>query len=131
MRLKLAVDFVRGLGHQEQAAADQDDVAPGDACTEQAEQRLAQRHQPGQGEQQHQAEDQRQRQADLARPLGLLLAAAGHQHRDENKIVDAEDDFERGERNQRRPGMRVEQQIKHACLRRRGASAPRRRNKVR
>ena len=39
-RLDLGVDLVRRLGDQEQAAADQDDVAPGDADAEEREHRL-------------------------------------------------------------------------------------------
>jgi len=34
VRLDFPVDLMRGLGDQEQAAADQDDVAPGDTDAE-------------------------------------------------------------------------------------------------
>ena len=93
MRLDLAMDFVGGLEDQEQAAADQDDVAPGDAGAEDREQRSAQRHQRCQREQQPDAENQGERQADLAGALRLFWVAARHQYGNENQIVDAEHDL--------------------------------------
>ena len=68
-RLDLGVNFVRALGDQEQPAADQDQVAPGEFVAEQREDRRRQPHDPGQRQQQRDAEDEGERQADLAREL--------------------------------------------------------------
>ena len=74
--LDLGVDLVRRLGDQEQAAADQDDVVPGEVAAERREHRIGQPHQPGQAEQQDDAEHQREREPDLARALGVLAASS-------------------------------------------------------
>ena len=49
---ELLVDLARGLGEQEQAAADQDQVAARDAAPEHREQRLGEPDDPGEREQQ-------------------------------------------------------------------------------
>src|SRR5690606_33994264 len=110
--------------HQEQAAADQDDVPPGNPHSENGEERSAQRHQRRQGEEQGEAENERQRQADPARPVRRPLIATRDQNRDENQVVDAEDDLERGERDKRRPSVRISQKLKHAAYPRRSAASP-------
>ena len=71
MRFHLAMNLMRRLGDQEQAAADQDDVAPRKFKTRHREHRRGQANQPDQNTQQQNAEDQRQRQTDLARTLRL------------------------------------------------------------
>ena len=66
-RLDFAVDFVGGLGDQEQSAADQDDVAPGEFQVFHRQHRLRQPDQPDQEAKQKDAEHQRQQQPDLPR----------------------------------------------------------------
>ena len=70
------VDFLGRLPDQEQAAGDQDEVAPGEAVAEGGEQRLGQLHDEGDGGEQHQPHDQRRADAEPPRARLLLAPAA-------------------------------------------------------
>ena len=63
------------------------------------------------------------------------LAAAGietpDQDRDEDDVVDAEHDLERGEACERGPGVEVGQEVEHACLTAGFGNSPRRQHKAR
>ncbi len=109
-RLDLGVDLMRGLGDEKQAAADQDDVAPGYSHLEDGDDRLGEPHQPGEPEQHDHAEDEGERKPDLAGAARLLRLEPRGQDRDENEIVDAEHDLERGQGDERGPGMRIGQE---------------------
>ena len=76
LALELVVDLVRALPHQEEAAEDQDQVAPGDLSADHGEQRLGEPDDPGQREQQQHARDHGAEQADAAGPRLLRRAAA-------------------------------------------------------
>ena len=108
------MDFVCRLRDQEQAAADQDDVAPRKCEVLHGNHGLGQADQPHQHAEQQDAKHQRQQQADLARALRLRGRNARDDHRNENDIVDAEHDFQRRQGQQRRPGFRACQQFYHA-----------------
>ena len=106
-RLDLAVDFVRRLGDQEQSAADQDDVAPGEADSRIA----ANTGWVSRSARSGRSSKMRKTKAS-ERPICRARAwrcasSARHQHRDEHEIVDAEHDFERGQRQQRGPSIGV------------------------
>jgi hypothetical protein len=60
-------DLRRGLVDQKEAAAEQDQVAPGDASAEDLEEGLGEPHHPGDREQQHETHAQREREAHPAR----------------------------------------------------------------
>ena len=66
---------------------------------------------PVDGQQEGDAHEHRQRESDNARLIALIHGQAIGQDRDENDIVDAEHDFERGQCQQRDPDIRVCQQI--------------------
>ncbi len=110
----LGMNLVGCLGDQEQPAPDQDQVAPGQAEAGDRDHRLRQTDQPHQGAEQENPKQQRQRQPDLPRPCGLLLRNPGDDDRQEDDIVDAEHDFECGQRQQRGPGFRAGQECDHA-----------------
>ena len=74
--LDFGVDFMRRFRDQEHAAADQDDVAPGNADAEDRKQRIGQFHQPSQAEQHGDAENEGERKPDLSRPAALLRASS-------------------------------------------------------
>ena len=114
--LDFGVDFVRRLRDQEHAAADQDDVAPGNPDAEDREQRIGQLHQPGQAEQHRDAKDEGEREADLPRPKRLIGRAARHQDGNEDDVVDAQHDLEHGQSGQRRPGLGICEQFEHGGL---------------
>ena len=112
--LEHVVRLHRALDQQEQAAADQHQVAPGQLEAENRQDRLGQADDPGQAEQERDAAEQRQRQADLACQPLLVLGQAPRDDRQEDQVVDAEHDLERGEREQARPGVRIGKELHHA-----------------
>ncbi len=99
------------------AAADQDDVAPGECVAPHGEYRLGQPDQPNQDRQQRDAEDQRQRQPELSRTLGLMLGNPRDQHGDEDDVVDAENDLEHRQGHQRGPRFGTGEKLHHAFTR--------------
>ncbi|MNE27089.1 hypothetical protein D3C80_1204830 [compost metagenome] len=114
------VDFLGGFPHQEQTAGDQDQVAPAEGGVEalaveaQVEDRRRQADDPADGGQQGQAHDQGQTDADPARALTMLGRQLVRQDRDEDQVVDAEDDFHDHEGHEGRPGGRIAQQGSYA-----------------
>ncbi len=72
--LELLVDLVRGLADQEQAAADQDQVAPGEVLSKHREQRRGQPDDPGDG---HQQPDPRTAASVMPRRRALSRCAGG------------------------------------------------------
>ena len=101
------VDFLGRLPDQEQAAGDQDQVAPGEAMAEGGEHRRRQLDDDRDGGKQHQPHDQRRRDAQLPGAGPLRLRQFVGQDRDEDQIVDAEHDLQHHQRQQRDPGGRV------------------------
>ena len=84
------------------------------------EQRRGQAHHPGdRGQQQPEPRDHRQRQAPAPRPLAVLLAQLPRQDRDEDDVVDAEDDLEHRQRQQGDPALGARHPVEH-----RGSSPP-------
>ena len=78
LALDVAVDLARRLDEQEEPAGEQDQVAPGEAVAERdVNSGVVRLDQPEQREQEDDAEDERQRQADLAGPLRLIAPAGG------------------------------------------------------
>ena len=74
LAFQLVVDLEGALAEQEQAAADQDQIAAGDRMPERGEQRRGQPDDPGQREQQQHAGHHRAEQAQRGAPSA---AAAG------------------------------------------------------
>ena len=101
------MDLECRLGNQEQAAADQDDIAPGNRVAGDDDERRAQPPEDGQREQQGDAENECEQKPDLARAPARSLIEIGGQKRHEDDVVDAKHDLKRGERNKRRPGVRI------------------------
>ena len=60
-------------------------------------------------------------QPDAARELALFLRQLVHQDRDEDDVVDAQHDLERGERRERDPGIGVGDPVEHRGWPRAGA----------
>ncbi len=74
--LELVVDLPGRLGHQEESAEQQDQVAAGEGVLEQREERPRQAHHPGDREQQRDAHAHREQQAEAARARPAAPAAA-------------------------------------------------------
>ena len=77
------------------------------------EQRLRQADDPGQDQQQADPHEHRQEQADHARLPLLLGRQLVDQDRDEDDVVDAQHQLERGQRQEGDPGLRVGQEFEH------------------
>ena len=75
---------------------------------------LRQPDQPHQQAEQHNSKHQRQREANLPRALRLPLGYARDDDRQENDVVDAENDFQRRQRQQGGPGFGAGPQFDHA-----------------
>ena len=103
------VHFVRGLVDQERATGDQDEIFPGEIEAEGGNGRLGEADDPADDQQQQNAEDQGQRQAELAGPIRLLLGEAGDQHRDEHDIVDPQHDLHDRQGTKSDPGVWIGQ----------------------
>src|ERR1700754_2523229 len=108
------MDFVGGLGNEKQAAADQDDVAPGERIMIGGENITGQSNQPYEKAEQHDTEQERESEADLARAPCLFFRDNGDDNRNENDVVDTENDLERRQRQQGSPGFRARQEFHHA-----------------
>ncbi len=105
LAFELVVNLVRALGDQKEAADDENQVTAGNRLAERGEDRGGQAHHPRNRQQQADADEHRQRQAQLARPLALLLPQLPGQDGDEHDVVDAEDDFKDGQRAERDPSF--------------------------
>ncbi len=103
--LERRVDLHHGLREQEQPAADQDQVAPRDVGRVDRDQRIGEAHHPRERQKQADPHQHREGEPDQSRPLALLGRQAGDEDRDEDDVVDAQDDFERRQAQQRRPGF--------------------------
>ena len=105
LALELVVNLAGALPQKEQAPQEEDEIAAGEGVAERAEQRPREPHDAGEGEQQEDARHHGEREA---HGTGARLLAGGQltgQDRDENDVVDAEDDLEHREREQRDPGF--------------------------
>jgi hypothetical protein len=104
---ELLVDLVRALRQPEEASDQQNQIAAGDLLPEHGEQRRGEPDDPGQGEQQRDADEHGEREPDASRPRLLLDRELARQNRDEHDVVDAEHDLERRQRRERDPDLGV------------------------
>ena len=107
------MDLEGALGQQEQAAKAQDQVTARHAPTADKEPRLHQAREPDDREQQRHARDHREREAGDACGLAPLRRQAPDEDRDEDQVVDAENDLERRQRQESDPGLRVREKFDH------------------
>ena len=107
------VDLERALGEQEQAAEEQDQVPPGHAESREGDERLGEAREPDDREQQRDPREHREREAADPRRLLALGRQPPDQDRDEDDVVDAEDDLQRRQRQECDPGARLGQQRQH------------------
>src|SRR5690606_5203687 len=115
--LQAVVDLVGGLEQQEQAAADENDVAPGDFMVEDAEQGVGEAHHPGDAGKQQQSGGHGKAEAEVAGHIALVFRQAAHQDGDEDDVVDAEDDFQGGEGGESHPGLGAGEPFEHTGFR--------------
>jgi hypothetical protein len=109
--LELAMDLVRRLGNEEQPPCDQDQIAPRERVIKDCDHGLRQAHQPSEAGEQHKTEYERHQQAELTSALGLCGIKPRHQQRDEDHIIDAENDLERRQGEKSRPRLRIGKQF--------------------
>jgi hypothetical protein len=88
------MDLDRRLGDQEQPAGDQHQVLPGELDLQHGEGGLRQRQHPGDRGQQREPHDHGEPEAEPARDQRLVLRQPAGDDRDEDQVVDPEDDLE-------------------------------------
>ena len=98
---------VDGLPDQEQAAADQDQVAHREPVVADREHRLREPDDPRDRQQQEDPHPHREPEADRPGAVPLLRRQALHEHRDEDDVVDAQDDLEDRQGQQGDPRLGV------------------------
>ena len=109
----VVVNFHGALVEQEQAAGDQDDVAPGQVEPGDGDDRVGELGQPHQHGQHDDAQDERAHEADTLGELALFGREPLRGNRQEDEIVYAEDDFQNGERCQAEPALHREYPVEH------------------
>src|SRR6266545_5577427 len=102
--LELVVNLEGGLGEEEEPAAEQDEVAPGPAVAEEGEELAGEPHHPGDAEEEEEPRPEREREPEAARRRLRLARQLPGQDREEDDVVDAEDDLHRREGGERDPG---------------------------
>ena len=109
LALKFHMDLVRALGEQKQPPDEEDEVTARDLLPEYGKERGGEADDPGQREEQRDPHQHGQPQSQDACPLLLLMREFPCKDGDEDDIVDAEHEFEHGERQERDPRLRVYQ----------------------
>ena len=93
LSLEVLVDLVGALAEQEEPAADQDHIAPGDLLPNDREQRRGEPDDPAQREQQQDSHEKRHAEPQPAGECLPVLGQLVHEDRDEHDIVYAKDDL--------------------------------------
>src|SRR5690606_19464595 len=96
LTLEVVVNLDHALSDQKQTAGEQDQVLGGDVVMEQRqlEERLREPHEPGDAEKEEDARDECEQQASLARPVLLRVWQLPREDRNEDDVIDAENDLE-------------------------------------
>jgi hypothetical protein len=111
------VHLLGALPDQEQAAAEQDQVAAGEAVAEHGDHRFGHAGHPRQGRQQGEAHEHRQEQAEPAGEDALLGRQLVHQDGDEDHVVDTQHQLEGGEGEEGDQQLRVGQEFHFRSMR--------------
>src|SRR5262245_15647499 len=104
---ELLVDLMRALGNEKQATAEEDQIAPGQLIAKNHQERRREADDPRQREQQSNTHQHGQAQPDKTGFLGLIPWQLSGQDRDKNDVIDAKDEFERHQGDERDPDLRV------------------------
>jgi hypothetical protein len=105
------VDLGRALPQEEEPAADEDQVTNGDGPAEDDRKRLRQPEDPGDRQQQQDADPHREPETDPAPSCLLLRRQPSRDDREEDDVVDAEHDLQDRQRRQRDPRLGVGQEF--------------------
>ena len=107
------INLDRPLGQKKQAAAKQNQVAPGEAEIHHRHDRCRQLDQPGDRQQQRDAHGQRQGQTDEAGARPELGRQPLGRDRNKDDVVDPEDDLENRERQEAHPDRGIQHDFDH------------------
>jgi hypothetical protein len=113
LALEVVVDLEGRLAEKEKPAAHQDYVASREGIAKEGEELDGEPGDPGQRQEEDNAHHHRSRQAEGSRPRPQLLRQTPRQDRDEDDVVDAEDDLERGQGRQRDPRLETGDPFEH------------------
>lgn len=112
-RLRHVVDFARALGEQEDAACSENEITPRKIDAPDRDDGRLERDDEGDARQKRDPQSQRQDQADAPRHRALLGHHFVGDQRQENDVVDAKDDLQDRQREQRDPGIDGEEEGVH------------------
>ena len=109
------MDLEHALGEQEQAAEQQHHIPPREAPAGELQPGLHQTREPHDREQQDDARQHRQRESAKARPVLQPRRQPLYQDGEKDDVVDAEDDLEERERDERHPAPRIgdQREVRH------------------
>jgi len=113
--LQTLVNFGRCLRKQEQAATDQDKIAPGERASKDEKKRRRQPNNPDNGKQKQNAHPHCRQESRPPSPALLSQRKLARKNRNENDIVDPEHDLKGRQRDQRDQTGKSEQSI-HATI---------------
>jgi hypothetical protein len=112
--LHLVADLDRRLADEEETAREEDQVPARELVAEQGEEGRGEPHDRADPEEETDAHDDAEPDADAGGACALALGQARHEDRDEDEVVDPEDDLHHDEGEEVDPGRRVVDAAEHA-----------------
>ena len=109
LALEVFVDLEGALAQEEQAAEDQDQVAPGDLLAQDRKKRRGEPDDPTQGQEQKNAHDQRQPEPQAPGERLPLFGQLVDEDRDKDDVVDPQHDLQGQQRQEGYPDLGAEQ----------------------
>src|SRR3712207_6549422 len=114
--LEVLVDLEGALAEQEEAAQDQDQVAPGDLLAQDRKERRGEPDDPAEGQNQQDAHDQRQPETEAPGEGLPLLGQLVNEDGDEDDVVYPEHDLQGQQREESDPDLGIQQQVHSSHL---------------
>src|SRR3712207_6071563 len=116
LALEVLVDLEGAFAEQEEAAEDQDQVAPGDLLAQDRKERRGEPNDPAEGQEQQDAHDQRQSETEATGERLPLLRQLINEDGDEDDVVYPQHDLQGQQRKKSHPDFGVQQQVHASYL---------------
>ena len=110
------VDLVGGFSDEEDAAGEEEGVADGVPVPEEGDDWFGEPDEPTDGPEEGEAGDEGDDETDASRAGSLVLGEPGGKDSEEDEVVNAEDDFERGEGGEGGEGLGGEELFEHGVV---------------
>jgi hypothetical protein len=105
--------FSGALPEQKESAPNKDQIPAGDFLSKHGEKWFSEADDPGEEKQEADAHEHGEEQANSSRGVTALMWKLVHQNRNEDHVVDPENEFESGERKKGDPYLRIGEQFGH------------------